>query len=468
MNVWKLAVLTMVCGQQAAAQSPVYRASSSSSDNSIYQIDGDSTPLNAQVILRVRARRDVPLRSWAAFNLALAADTLVYRVVTLTAEIKTTSAPQGAILWAIVAGASGALSAPDTRNRVVRGTTDWTPVTLTARIDPRAKNLGFGIRFDGGGMMEARNVRFVAAPKIIAAATPTAQAYLDSAIALTKARSYWSDTVTWSDVDTEVQTLAKGATTTSDTHEAIRYLLSRLGDRHSFLLAPAAASSPPAPTAQPATGFPAVDVRTLGTGIVGVTMPSYTRTDSATARQYITQLHESLTAARRDAGCGWVIDLRSNGGGNMWPMLAGLHPFLGDGALGFFVARDGSRSVPWKARLPNGVSLVDELRGLNALPVAVLYGPNTASSGEAVAVAFIGRQNTRTFGVSTAGFANGNENLRLADGATMLVMHALDADRHGTVYGTHVEPDERIDVSDAGGDATLRAAMTWLNRTCSR
>lgn len=289
MRLWKLAVLTMVGGQTAAAQGPVYRASSSSPDMSLYQIDGDSTPLNADAILRIRSLRDVPPRSSAAFNLALAADTLVYRYVTLSAELKATLAPQGARLWAIVAGAGGIIAAPDTREQAVRGTTDWTPV--------------------------ARNVRLVAAPRILAAASPIAQAYLDSAVAL-----------------------AKGATTSKETHEAIRYLLARLGDHHSFLSAPNSAGANLTPNVPTAATFPAVDVRRLGDGIVRVSMPSYTSTDSAISRQYVTQLHASLTTVRRDASCGWVLDLRNNAGGNMWPMLAGLNPFLGDGPLGFFTA----------------------------------------------------------------------------------------------------------------------------------
>ena len=53
----------------------------------------------------------------------------------------------------------------------------------------------------------------------------------------------------------------------------------------------------------------------------------------------------------------------------MWPMLAGLNPFLGDHDLGFFVSRDGSRSAAWKARLPSGFSLARDLRGLDSVPV---------------------------------------------------------------------------------------------------
>ena len=461
----RLALVTLFCARTAAAQDPVYRASRSSPDTTLYQIDGDSTPLNSSVILRIRALRDVPPRSWAAFNVALTADTLVYRYVTLSAELRATSAPQGASLWAIVAGVDGAIAAPDTRDTPVRGSTDWTPVALTLRIDPRAKNLGFGLRFDGGGMIEARNVRLIAARRITAATAPAAQSYLDSTIRLVKARAYWSDTITWSVLSAEVQALAKGAAAPTETYEAIRYLLSRLGDHHGFFAAPKSVSTSPPPNASPAAVFLAVDVRSIGRGIARVTMPSYASTDSAVSRQYVVQLHARLAAARGDARCGWVLDLRNNGGGNMWPMLAGLNPLLGDGPLGFFVARDGSRSTPWNARLPTGYSLAQQLRGLDSVPVAVLYGPNTGSSGEAVAIAFVNRPNTRSFGLSTAGFANANENLRLADGATVYVMHALDADRLGKVYGKQLEPDERIGAS-GGGDMTLQAASAWLQGVC--
>src|SRR5437899_12878929 len=48
---------------------------------------------------------------------------------------------------------------------------------------------------------------------------------------------------------------------------------------------------------------------------------------------------------------------------------------------------------------------------------AVLTDESTASVGEAVAVAFIGRSNTRSFGQPTAGVPTGNVVYHLADGA---------------------------------------------------
>ncbi len=34
---------------------------------------------------------------------------------------------------------------------------------------------------------------------------------------------------------------------------------------------------------------------------------------------------------------GWIVDLRGNDGGNMWPVVAGIGPILGEGIVGFFI-----------------------------------------------------------------------------------------------------------------------------------
>ena len=48
-----------------------------------------------------------------------------------------------------------------------------------------------------------------------------------------------------------------------------------------------------------------------------------------------------MRAADRDHLAGWIVDLRHNRGGNMWPMVAGLGPLLGEGRAGAFVDPDG-------------------------------------------------------------------------------------------------------------------------------
>ena len=169
-----------------------------------------------------------------------------------------------------------------------------------------------------------------------------------------------------------------------------------------------------------------------------VSIPGYSGGDVAAAGTYATRMHESLAGILASSSCGWVVDLRQNTGGNMWPMLAGLKPFLGNAGLGTFESPTGS-SPKWIAGQAVGVEPPATLGGLESAWVAVITGPRTASSGEAVAIAFRGRPRTRSFGLPTAGcLSTANQTFRLPDGAMILLTTAVDADRTGKRYGDKV------------------------------
>ncbi|MFJ8555082.1 S41 family peptidase [Streptomyces sp. NPDC093676] len=97
---------------------------------------------------------------------------------------------------------------------------------------------------------------------------------------------------------------------------------------------------------------------------------------------------------------------------------------------------------------------------------AVLTGKRTASSGEAVVVAFRGRPQTRFFGEQTSGVPTGNEMYRLSDGAMLVLTEVKDADRTGRAYDAPIPPDVEI-VKDPrpvarNQDEVLQAAQSWL------
>ncbi|WTT98070.1 S41 family peptidase [Streptomyces sp. NBC_00076] len=179
-----------------------------------------------------------------------------------------------------------------------------------------------------------------------------------------------------------------------------------------------------------------------------------------------------MAEADRPRACGWVVDLRRNGGGNMWPMLAVVGPILGDGEVGMFVDADGKKSVwtiedggPRYAGSSAGWGGGEPVGNADA-PVAVLTGGMTASAGEAVVVAFRGRPDTRFFGERTAGVPTGNEAHRLSDGAILNLTEVKDADRSGRTYEAPIPPDEEIVSARrpgrAGRDRALEAAGSWL------
>jgi carboxyl-terminal processing protease len=71
---------------------------------------------------------------------------------------------------------------------------------------------------------------------------PTVERYLTDTINLIQQHAFYTDRVDWPAVRAEARRRAGDATTTAETYEAIHWVLSKLGDRHSFLLTPEQAS----------------------------------------------------------------------------------------------------------------------------------------------------------------------------------------------------------------------------------
>jgi len=90
--------------------------------------------------------------------------------------------------------------------------------------------------------------------------------------------------------------------------------------------------------------------------------------------------------------------------------------------------------------------------------VAVLFDNLTASAGEATAVSFLGRPNTRSFGAATCGLSSGNRGYGLVGGATLALTVAVDADRLMRKYGGQIVPDESI----ADPNQVVTRAIEWL------
>lgn len=284
-----------------------------------------------------------------------------------------------------------------------------------------------------------------------------ARLVLDSAIAIVRTHALWRDTVTWTVVEPRVRALAAGAETGNDVYPAIRALLASLGDHHSFHV-------PPSPTRQFRTGGarnPRPDVRALPDSIGYISVPAYAGVDTAAARSYVNDVYTAFRGALTQTSCRWVVDLRSNGGGNMWPMLAGLRPLLGEAPLGSFVTGSGRGSM-WSARRAYNLPLEPALARLDSAHVAVLTGPRTASSGEAVTISFIGRPRTRSFGLPTAGLSTANNTFPLPDSSMIVLTVSVEADRNGVRYGGKINPDESVPVDSTAGDVQLSRAVAWL------
>lgn len=168
------------------------------------------------------------------------------------------------------------------------------------------------------------------------------------------------------------------------------------------------------------------------------------RKSTATER-YVSAGQDVIKRLDAAAPCGWLIDLGTNTGGNMWPTVTVLAPLLGRRPGKLLCRTDGSRT-DWSIR-GDHVQEGEQVLGTNPVrlktsspPVAVLISQNTISSGEATLVSFLGLDRVRTFGQSTAGFSSTNENFELSDGALLIVTTATMVDRTGRLYGKSIAP----------------------------
>ena len=215
--------------------------------------------------------------------------------------------------------------------------------------------------------------------------------------------------------------------------------------------------------------------RYLGDGLAYVAVPEFGSGNTERQVAFATRLQALIRQLdTENPVTGWVVDLRGNGGGNMYPMLAGVGPLTGEGTLGYFIT--GRREEPFAYRRGeayagkpgHGVRVPQPYRLRQpASPVAVLIGPGTASSGEITALAFMGRPATRVFGQPSAGFTTANQLIPLADGAELNLAVSTEADRTRRQHLGPLAPDELVPaVAPAGtaADATLQVASTWLRK----
>ena len=288
-----------------------------------------------------------------------------------------------------------------------------------------------------------------------------ANGYLEQMMFLMRNYSIKRSTANWTLIRTTMFGEAEGARTIPDTFNAITAALTLIGDGHSsyravsgqVLYVPNRICSA-APVTAPAvpTNIGYVRVRTFsGSGTA--------------ATDYAKALQDSIRVNDRAGLVGWIIDLRGNGGGNMWPMIAGVGPVLGEGLVGHFIDPLNTVSL-WEYRdgaaLLNGVALARVEQPYTVLQprprVAVLTDKVVASSGEATAIAFRDRGDARSFGTATCGLSTANQSFFLSDGATLVLTTSTMADRSRKAYGDVVVPDEVID----DPAQTVARAIAWL------
>lgn len=290
-----------------------------------------------------------------------------------------------------------------------------------------------------------------------------AENFLNEVLDIMEQNSIKRKDIDWPALRTEVRELVGAAQATSDTYGGIARALSLIDDKHSFFRTPFGSfiSGTNGLNCQaPIAGVPQVadDI-----GYVRINAFSGSSND-ARAISFAEAIQTSIRDQDSSIIKGWIVDLRGNGGGNMWPMLAGVGPILGQGVSGHFIDPNNNVTA-WgydngKAfiNLFTNTQLSDPYQLINPEPkVAVLLDKQVASSGEAIAIAFIGRENTRSFGTETCGLSTSNSNFNLSDNSTLFLTTAFMADRDRNTFGNPVPVDQ-----EASPQSIVEDAINWI------
>ncbi|WP_162802891.1 S41 family peptidase [Ornithinimicrobium avium] len=274
------------------------------------------------------------------------------------------------------------------------------------------------------------------------------------------------DLSSWAqDVDAAQRALSERNTLTVLRAE-VAGLVSTAGGRHSHYLAPGDSGF------TPAFRLPTV---TTGHGISRVVLPEGGGADVEAYTRYARAGLDAIHRVKESTDCGWVIDLRDNGGGTSWSMLAAVAPLLPDGSLGGFRERDGTRLAVDHG--PGWVSQDEDFRFVYDpqldvdQPVAVLIDQRTASAAEAVTTAFHAQPDTQIIGQRTAGLATGNVSQALEDGARILLTTAWMVDVEGNRFPEGIQPGivvpPRLGDTDSEDNPMVQAGEEWLRSVCS-
>jgi hypothetical protein len=291
--------------------------------------------------------------------------------------------------------------------------------------------------------------------------SPLARNYLEQLVTLMQQGSINRLAIDWTSFRSRVFTTAGSAQTIEELLPAIRAAIEMLADGHSSYRA---ASGSVVFVPRRTCSAPAVADATVPASIGYVRIAAFSGS-AVEATNFADAMQERIRAADRDDLLGWIVDLRGNGGGNMWPMVAGVGPILGESVVGYFIDPVGAETN-WEYRGGaswNGGFLIQRVTSPYRLrreqpKVAVLSDNRIASSGEAALIAFRQRANTRSFGQPTCGLSTANRTIPLSDGATLTLTVSTMADRTKTKYGDSIPPDEVV----ADPAELVERAIRWL------
>ncbi|MCG2616884.1 S41 family peptidase [Terrimonas sp. NA20] len=310
------------------------------------------------------------------------------------------------------------------------------------------------------------------------------KSYVWDCVNLMQKQSLYSSRVNWEEARDSVARMLNSSSTLSEAENIVIWVFKKLEDHHGMYggidtsyryPAPGAARKMSASILAEYKKPRAVKIQMLSDNIAYYKMPAVlVGSNTEKMKEWANLMMDSLCSIASNHPRGFIIDLRMNNGGNSEPMWQTLRHLIGEknrvrlaGADGKLLKdeMDAAMIQYRQAGMPDRLCTLNE-----KLPVAVLIGAGTASSGEIMALSFSTRKNTRLFGEPTYGVANATNGFVVQNkGYLLLTVSYLSDGKKKLLKQMAIQPDVLVqndgdNFADPARDTAVIEAMGWLRK----
>jgi C-terminal processing protease CtpA/Prc len=289
-------------------------------------------------------------------------------------------------------------------------------------------------------------------------------------IQIVKTNSLYSDSINWISLEKELDSLSNRTQTIDKCSLSVACVIDKLrksGDFHTCYIPKMETGK----MVEQNLNITQPTAKNLGDNIAYLQIPGFNSLNNNVCNDFAQKIQNYIRALDSDSNIGWVVDLRENTGGNMYPMIAGLGPLLGNGILGYFIDKRENKTA-WFYQ--DGIATTEGSKSIIKIAkfytiknktarIAVIIGNKTASSGEMTTISFIGKSNVKLFGQSSGGYLTGNRPFALLDGSCIALAGCYVTDRTLKKYTNFIVPDI-ITYDFANTDNSLKEAVKWLKK----
>ncbi len=310
----------------------------------------------------------------------------------------------------------------------------------------------------------------------------------DTIFRLIREQSMYRNNVGWDTITRRFYQQVDTASSSANQFKAFRWLFRQMNDFHSqvFFENQQYAWYKPMPDGreeeltktygqlQPRLGR--MEARILKDQYGYICIPGFYGNDAASVSNIIKQWRDTICKNINRPVKGWIIDVRANMGGSMYPMIAALSfligdikfagtSVIGDHAKQWWSIKSGDVYYNTYANTASGAHCMEEQ---TKAPLVVLTSFYTVSSGEIIVTAFKQRPCTVQIGDTTGGLVTNNQWMPVGNDASLNLSKGYYADRKGKEYRSGLVPDILIKAEEnfdnLFSDKKIQAALKWLNK----